>query len=98
MPTISEEAKGYEPMQTKNIADLEVVPTDVEITKKSFTKEDGTEFEIRVISIDNVDYRVPTIVLKSLKALIEEKSDLKTFKVKRSGEGLKTVYTLIPLG
>ena len=93
-----EEAKAYAPTQTKNIADLEVVPTDVEVERKTYKKEDGTEFELRVVSIDNVDYRVPIIVLKSLKALIEEKPDLKTFKVRRSGEGLKTVYTLIPLG
>ena len=41
--------------------------------------------------------RVPRTVLKSLKAIREEKPDLQEFKVKRSGEGLKTVYTVITL-
>ena len=31
------------------------------------------------------------------KAIREEKPDLKTFKVKKTGEGLKTEYTIIPI-
>ena len=97
MATIKDEAKAYEPPQTKNIADLEVVRTDAEIEEKEFTKEDGSTFKMKVITVNNEDYRVPVSVLKSLKAILEEKPDLKAVKVKRTGEGLKTEYTVISL-
>lgn len=34
MASISEEAMAYEPTQTKNIADLEVVPTNIDVYEK----------------------------------------------------------------
>ncbi len=97
MATLKEEAKAYEPPQTKNIADLEVVPTDMEVEEKEFTKEDGSTFSLKVINFNNEDYRVPLSVLKALKTILEEKPDLKNFKVKRDGEGLKTTYTVVTL-
>ena len=97
MTTLKEKAKAYEPPQTKNIADLATVRTDAPIETKGFTREDGTEFRVEIIHVNGEDYRVPTSVLKNLKAMLEEKPELKTFKVKRSGEGLKTTYTVIPL-
>ena len=97
MATIFDEAQAYEPPQTKNIADLEKVPTDIEVVEKEYTKGDGDKFKLKVIMVDGEDYRVPTSVLKSLKAIREEKPNLKFFKVKKSGEGLKTEYTVITL-
>jgi len=97
MTTIIEEAKAYEPPQTKNIADLEVVPTSVEIFNKEYMDSEGKPFGIKVVTIKNEDYRVPVSVLKSLKAIIEEKPELKHFKVKKTGEGLKTEYIVIPI-
>lgn len=97
MTTIKEEAQAYEPPQTKNVADLEVVKTDLDIVEKTFKDSEGKEFTIRVINLNDEDYRVPTSVLKSLKAILEEKPDLKFFKVKKTGEGLKTEYTVIPI-
>lgn len=97
MPNIMDEAMAYEPPQTKNIADLEVVPTNLEVEEREFTKDDGTTFKIKVAIVKGEDYRVPTSVLKSLKAILEEKPELKFFKVKKTGEGLKTEYTVITL-
>lgn len=97
MTSIIEEAKAYEPQATKNIADLEKVPVGIEMEEREFTKGDGATFKIKVVVQDGEDYRVPTSVLKSLKAIAEEKPELKYFKVKRTGEGLKTEYTVIPL-
>ncbi len=97
MAKLNEEAKAYEPPQTKNIADLEVVRTDAEVEEREFTKEDGSTFKMRVLTVNNEDYRVPVSVLKSLKAILEVKPDLKTFQVKKTGEGFKTEYTVIPL-
>lgn len=97
MATIFDEAQNYEPPKTKNIADLEVVRTDAQIEGREFTKEDGTTFSMKVVTVNHEDYRVPVSVIKSLKAIREEKPELKTFKVKRTGEGMKTEYTIIPL-
>lgn len=97
MAKLIDEAKEYQPPQTKNIADLDVVTVDKEITDKEYADSEGKTFTIKVITVDNEDYRVPVSVLKSLKAILEEKPNLKAFKVKRTGEGLKTEYTVIPI-
>ena len=97
MASIFDEAQAYQPPQTRNIADLEEVQTDIEVEEREFTKEDGTTFKLKVVIVDGNDYRVPTSVLKSLKAIREEKPELKKFKVKKTGEGLKTEYTIITL-
>ena len=101
MSTISEEAISYEPPKTKNITDLESVPTDIVITDETHTKtnEDGSEeeFTIKVVEVEGIKYRVPISVLKNLKAILEEKPELKTFKVKKSGSGMNTAYTVVSL-
>ena len=97
MAKISDEAKEYEPQQTKNIADLEIVPTDAEVHEETFKEGTDDEFKLKVIHKDNESYRVPISVLKSLKVLLEEQPELKFFKVKKTGEGLKTEYTVIPV-
>jgi len=97
MATIKDFAKEYEPPQTKNIADLDKVPINLLVEEREFTKEDGTKFKINVVVLNGEDYRIPTTVLKSLKAILEEKPELEFFKVKKSGEGLKTEYTVVTL-
>jgi len=97
MGTIKDNAKAYEPPTTKNIAELERISVDLVIEEREFTRQDGTNFKVDVIVVDGEDYRMPTSVLKNLKAILEEKPDLKEFKVKKSGEGLKTEYTVITL-
>lgn len=97
MGTIREEAQAYEPPKTKNIADLERLPVDLLIEEREFTREDGTNFKVNVVVLNDEDYRVPTSVLKTLKQILKEKPNLKEFKVSKTGEGLKTEYTVIPL-
>ena len=87
-----EEAEEYEPPQTKNIADLGVVDLGSEVKE-----EKDVEFPYKYIEKDNERYRVPITVIKSIKALKEDKKDLRFVKVKRTGEGLKTEYTVIPV-
>lgn len=95
MGSISDEAKGYEPPKTKNIAELERIPVSAEVVEREFTKEDGTTFALKVIIVDGEEYRVPVSVLKALKVILEAKPELTHFKVKRTGEGFKTEYTVI---
>ncbi len=97
MAKLGEEAKAYEPPQTKNIADLEEVRTDLEVEEREGMNNDGKKFSYKVVVLNGEDYRVPASVLKSLKAILEDKPELQRFKVKKSGEGLKTEYVVIPL-
>lgn len=97
MGSLIEEAKAYEPPQTRNISELDMIPVDSEVVEREFTDKDNKPFTISVIVVAGEDYRVPISVLKALKAIAEEKPDIKSFKVKKTGEGLKTEYTVIPL-
>ena len=97
MVSIKEEALNYETPKTLNIAELASVPTTIDIQHKEFTKEDGEKFSMMVCAVDDKEYRVPKSVLADLKAQLEANPELKNFKVNKSGEGLKTNYTVIPL-
>ncbi len=92
MTKLIEEAKAYGPKQTLNIADLEVVCVDAEIEE-----ENDVEFPYKYIVVDNNRYRVPTSVIAELHAHLEDNPKFSKFRVKRTGEGMKTHYTLIPL-
>jgi len=97
MAKLGEKAKAYESKQTKNIADLSKVSVDLEMEERVGTDKDGKDFNYNVITVDGEEYRVPDSVLKSVKAILEENPNLKTFKVKKTGQGLSTEYTVIPL-
>ena len=97
MTSIGEEATEYEPATTANIADLDKVSTASQIETKTFKEGTEDEFKIKVVVVDGKDYRVPFVVLSNLKAILEEKQDLKFFKVKKDGTGMNTRYTVIPL-
>lgn len=97
MTTIRQKAKAYTPKQTKNISDLKEVSTELDINETSFMNKDGEKIVMQVIEVNGEEYRVPDSVVKQLKELISEMPGLTKFKVKKSGEGLKTSYTVIPL-
>ncbi len=97
MGTLKEEAEAYEPTKIKNISELESIPVNLQVEEKEFTREDKTTFTVKVVVLNDEDYRVPTSVLKNLKVMVNENPDLKEFKVVKTGEGLKTEYTVIPL-
>ena len=97
MASLKEEAQGYEPKQTKNIADLEVVRTDLELVDRVGKSSDGEEFKYKVVIVEGEEYRCPGSVLGNLKAILQQNSSLKTFKVTKTGTGLTTKYTVIPL-
>jgi hypothetical protein len=97
MKSIGEEAIAYEAPQTKNVADLDVVLVNAELVEKTYTDKEGNPFTMKVLTHNHEDYRVPISVLKALKDILEERPELKTFKVKKTGEGLKTSYTVIPI-
>ena len=97
MATIKEMATNYVAPETKNIAELDAIPVDVDVQEKEFTREDGSTFKILAFEFQGEEYRMPKSVLKQLKAQIEAKPDMSAFKVTKEGEGMKTEYTVIPL-
>lgn len=97
MANLKNEALAYESPQTKNIAELDKVPVELEVSEKVFKEGTDDEFKIKTIEVEGVDYRVPVSVLESLKVMLEDNPNMKYFKVKKDGEGMKTNYTVIPL-
>lgn len=93
MASLKDTAKDHESKaKVNNIADLPSVSTDLEV------KEDNeAEFPYQYIVVDNQKYRLPSSVLTSLKVILEENPNLAKFKVKKTGEGMETRYTVIPL-
>ena len=92
MANFKEEAQDYKPQHTMNIADLDVVSVDMELNEAN-----DVEFPYKYIIVDDQKYRVPTSVIAELKAHLEDNPNLKKFRVKKTGEGMSTKYTVIPL-
>lgn len=97
MAKLIDEAKAYESHAVGNVADLPKVSTHLEVESRTGTNEEGKEFSYKVIKVDGQEYRIPASVLKSLKAILEDNPNLKEFKVKKTGTGMATEYTVIPL-
>jgi len=92
MAKLKEEARDYEPKQIKNIADLPSISIDVEVNDRN-----DVDYPYKYITVDGQEYKVPLTVLSNLKAILKLKPELKNFKVDRSGTGINTEYTVIPL-
>ena len=97
MAKLKDEAKAYVPKQTKNIAELPQISSELEVKDGEGIDNDGKPFKYKFVEVNGEEFRVPGAVLGQIKDLMEENANLKTFKVKRTGEGLKTRYTTIPL-
>lgn len=94
---IKQFAKEFESQAMKNIADLEVVRTDTEIKSETRKDQNNDEYKVMFIVKEGEEYRVPASVVTQLKAVLEAKPDLATFKVTRTGSGMGTKYQVISL-
>jgi len=92
MNSIKENAKNYVSPTTKNIAELKRVSMDLEVKEKIANAETPEEFTYNYIEVEEEEYRIPNIVLKQLKTILETNPSAKFFKVLKDGEGLKTSY------
>lgn len=97
MSTLKEESNAYVKPETKNIADLEAVSLASPMQERTSKDKDGNEFKYKVVIVADDEYRVPGCVLNAIKVILKEKPNTKTIKVKKSGSGLKTEYTVIVL-
>ena len=98
MTSIKEEAQTFESQLTKNIADVDVVDVSLELEDREATnKETGELFKYKVVVLNDEEYRVPNKVIGDLKAILEKKPTLTKFSVTKTGTGLQTQYTVIPI-
>ena len=97
--TIGDAAALYEPSRIANIKDLARISVDAVIETKTYGEGEDA-FTIDVITVDEVDHRVPVSVLGQLQALALSKDiePFKFFKVLRVGTTIQdTKYTVVPL-
>lgn len=98
MASLKDTALSYEPeSKVKNIAELPQISIDFELKEMEAIDNDGKPFKYKYLEVNGEKFRVPGSVIGMIKDLLTENKNLKTFKVKRTGEGLKTRYTVIPL-
>lgn len=97
MATLKDEALAYEPTTTKNIADLERVPTNLKVKDGVGTDKEGKTFTYKYVEFNTTQYRIPGKVLGDIKAILVVKPTLMNVKVIKKGQGLNTQYTVIPL-
>lgn len=98
MATLKDEAKAYEPRQTKNIAELEVVDVNVEILEsEEKTDSQGKKFKYKYFVKDGEEYRVPNSVLEQIQEILKVKPNQEKIKVTKTGTGLATKYKVIQL-
>lgn len=95
MSSIKENAQNYVAPETKNVAELKKVSVDLDIKNKVVNQGTPEEFDYNYIIVDEIEYRVPNIVLKQLKTILEANPEVKHFKVLKDGEGLKTSYLVM---
>jgi len=99
MASLKDEAIQYEPKVTKNIAELNKIPVNIELFKQDVEATEKTEaFSYEYIVVNEEHYRCPVSVKKQLKVQLEANPDLKFFSVSKTGSTKdNTVYTVIPL-
>ena len=98
MVSIKETAQAYEPSTMKNISDLDMVSTDLDVQEETKENAQGESYLVRFVVINDEQYRMPFTVIKDLKAILEKKPDLKSFCVSRTGTTKEdTRYQTIPL-
>ena len=99
--TFKETAEEYEPKRTANIADLDKFDISEPIEKKEGKDNEGKVFKYNVLVRDGIDYRVPNIVMETVKGIlaanVKHDKEVTTFSVEKTGEGMATKYQVISL-
>ena len=98
MPTIKEAAQNYTPQVTRNITDLpEVNIEQMRLEDRDGKDNEGVPFSYKVIVVNGEEYRVPGSVIGSIKGILAKKPTLKRISVSKTGQGMSTRYTVIPI-
>ena len=98
METLKDVARNWQPQHTKNIADLNEVNIEtIHPEDREGIDKDNKPFKYKVIVVEGEDYRVPGSVIGGIKGILEKKPNLKRISVSKTGDGLNTRYTVIPI-
>lgn len=101
MGSLKDEATAYEPKKTKNIADLESFDLSEPTELKEGEDNEGKKFAYYVLVRDGEEYRIPNGVMETVKNLIAANAkhgkELKTLAVEKTGEGMKSKYSVITI-
>ena len=98
MVTVGERAKDYVPKKIKTIAELPEFSTDNQIYDDGEgLDKNEKKYKYSYLLINGERFRFPDTVLADLKLILAENPKVKRFKVKSSGTGLDTSYTVITL-
>ena len=98
METIKQAAQNFVPQTTKNIADLpEVNIETMQLEDREGKDNEGASFKYKVIVVNGEEFRVPGSVIGSIKGILEKKPELKRISVSKTGQGMQTRYTVIPI-
>jgi hypothetical protein len=89
---IGEEAEKYKPAKVKNISELSSVSISEEVQEES-----EVEFPYKYVLRNGERYKLPISVIAAIKELKAANPNLKNFRVKSTGEGIKVKYLVIPL-
>ena len=87
----------------KKIEEYQRIHVDNQITRRICITSEGKEFEIKEMQLFNEDtgtkegVRIPNSVIAGLKILLQDNPNLEYFRVVRTGEGLNTKYTVLPV-
>jgi len=101
--TLKEFALQQQTRTFKRIEDFERIHVNNEISERTCKTTDGKEFVIKEISLyneetDEIDrVRIPNSVIGGLKVLLQNIPDLEYFRVIKTGEGMNTRYTVLPV-
>lgn len=96
MTTIKEMAEQYEATSTKCITELETVPIDLKVVEVERGQGENA-FKMLITELNGEEYKVPKSVLKQLKEILSVNPKVASVKVTKTGQGLNTTYTTIPL-
>ena len=94
MSNLKETAEAYEPKTTLNIADLDRVDLKWPVELQEKEDKDGKIYTQSIMTVNNIDYRVPDVVLGKIQEMLELKPDLQFVKVEKTGSGVATRYTV----
>jgi hypothetical protein len=76
---------------------LKIVDVTTDIKTETRKDKDNKDYVVSYILVNEQEYRVPMSIVEQLKAIIESKPGLKTFKVNKTGTGMGTKYQVIAL-
>jgi len=96
--SIEEAAKNFKTAKMSIISDVVSVPVNTFIYREDVAERNGQEaYSFYYAIIGGTSYRVPKSVLFQLREILEAGTQFSNFHVQKTGEGLKTQYTVIPL-